>query len=176
MRGDVMARKATGTVVEHIGRDGGTYRALRFTAYGKRRFVSLGPIPRGEAERELRHALADVERGTWQPPQSVEAPPEPDPAPTFHQFAEGWWLLNEGRLEPRTRKDYRWRLESHLCRTSPTPRSTGSPSTPSSATSPPSSPSPGSTPPSSPTGSTGSTASRIRSAGTSCARSGRRSR
>jgi integrase len=109
-----MARKATGAVVEHIGRDGRTYRALRFTAYGKRRFVSLGPAGPEEAARALRHALADVERGTWQPPQAVEAPPEPEPVPTFHQFAEQWWVLNVGRLRANTRGDYRRRLENHL--------------------------------------------------------------
>jgi hypothetical protein len=63
-----MARKITGAVVEHQGRDGRTYRSLRFTAYGKRRYVSLGPISAAEAGRELRHALADVERGTWAQP------------------------------------------------------------------------------------------------------------
>lgn len=109
-----MARKATGAVVDHEGLDGLTYRSLRFTAYGKRRFVSLGPVSAAEAATALRHALADVERGTWQPPQAVEAPPEPTPTPTFHQFAEQWWVLNEGQLGERTREDYRGRLERHL--------------------------------------------------------------
>jgi len=59
-----MARKATGAVVEHTCKDGRTYRSLRFTAYGKRRYVSLGSVSAGDAERELRHVLADVERGT----------------------------------------------------------------------------------------------------------------
>jgi integrase len=109
-----MARKATGKVIEHEGTDGRTYRALRFTAYGRRRYVSLGAVSAGEAERTLRHTMADVERGTWQPPIAVEPPPEPDPIPTFHQFAEEWWLRNERRLAQKTREDYRWRLESHL--------------------------------------------------------------
>lgn len=38
-----MARKVTGAVVEHTGRDGRADRALRFTAYGKRRYVSRVP-------------------------------------------------------------------------------------------------------------------------------------
>ncbi len=70
-----MARQATGRVIPHKGKDGRTYRALRFTAYGKRRYVTLGTVTAKEAEAELRHVLADVERGTWQPPRAVEAPP-----------------------------------------------------------------------------------------------------
>jgi integrase len=109
-----VARKATGKVIEHQGRDGRTYRALRFTAYGRRHYVSLGAVSAGEAERALRHTMADVERGTWQPPTPAEPPADPDPIPTFHQYAEEWWLRNERRLAQKTREDYRWRLESHL--------------------------------------------------------------
>jgi len=109
-----MARPATGKVIEHAGKDGRTYRALRFTAYGKRRFVSLGAVSAGEAERELRHVMSDVERGTWQPPAAVEAPPEPEPIPTFHQLAEQWWVRHERQFAENTQLDYRWRLESHL--------------------------------------------------------------
>ena len=60
-----MALKPTGGVVEHIGRYGRTYRALRFTACGKRRFESLGPVREGDAQRALRYVLDDVERGIW---------------------------------------------------------------------------------------------------------------
>jgi integrase len=109
-----MARRPTGAVVEHAGNDGRTYRALRFTAYGKRRYVSLGPVSQGEAQRELRHVLADVERGTWQTQPAVETPPELEPVPTFHEFAEQWWILTERQLAPKTKVDYRWRLERHL--------------------------------------------------------------
>jgi hypothetical protein len=111
---DQMARQPTGAVVEHTGRDGRTYRSLRFTAYGKRRFVSLGPVREGDAQRELRHVLADVERGTWSPPQPPAGPAEPELVPTFHEFAEQWWVRNEGQLAGSTRADYRWRLERHL--------------------------------------------------------------
>lgn len=48
-----MARKTTGAVVEHVGRDGLTYMQLRFTAYGKRRFVALTP-------HSLRRTFASV--------------------------------------------------------------------------------------------------------------------
>jgi integrase len=109
-----MARKATGKVIQRKGTDGRTYRALRFTAYGRRRYVSLGAVSAGDAERALRHTMADVERGTWQPPTAIGPPPEPEPIQTFHQFAEEWWLRNERRLAQKTREDYRWRLESHL--------------------------------------------------------------
>ncbi|HST33543.1 MAG TPA: hypothetical protein VLJ80_08500 [Solirubrobacteraceae bacterium] len=109
-----MARPATGKVIDHQGSDGRTYRALRFTAYSKRRYVSLGAVTAGEAERELRHVLADVERGTWTPRAGVEAPPEPVPIPTLHQYAEEWWARNKRRFAPATQADYRWRLESHL--------------------------------------------------------------
>jgi hypothetical protein len=83
-----MARRPTGRIIEHAGANGLTYRALRFTAYGRRRYVSLGAVSVEEAERALRHTIADVERGTWQPPTAVEPPPERDPVPTFHRFAE----------------------------------------------------------------------------------------
>jgi integrase len=109
-----MARKATGKVIEHNGTDGRTYRALRFTAYGRRRYLSLGAVSAGEAECALRHTMADVERGTWQPPVAVESPPEPEPIPTFHQLAEQWWVRNERQLAANTRANYRWRLETHL--------------------------------------------------------------
>ena len=109
-----MARKATGTITEHTGKDGRTYRGLRFTAYGKRRFVSLGPITGAEAERELRHVLADVERGTWEPQTAPDPPPEREPAPTFHQYAEEWWTEREHEWAPNTQADYRARLEQHL--------------------------------------------------------------
>jgi integrase len=108
-----MARQATGRIIEHRGKDGRIYRALRFTAYGQRRFVTLGTAKLAEAEAELRHVLADVERGKWQPPR-VEPPPEAKPLPSFHQYAEQWWLRVEKQLAPKTREDYRWRLEKHL--------------------------------------------------------------
>ena len=87
-----MARKATGQVIEPNGKQRSW--AIRFTAYGKRRFVSLGRPEEGwnrqRAEAELRHVLADVERGIWQPhrPDLVEAPRE---IPTFHEFASEWF-------------------------------------------------------------------------------------
>ena len=72
-----MARPTVGAVTEHKGRDGRTYRSLRFTAYGKRRRVPLGAVSATDAESALRHVIADVERGTWQP-DTIEAPAEPE--------------------------------------------------------------------------------------------------
>ncbi len=105
-----MARKPTGAVLSHTGNDGRTYRSLRFTAYGTRRFVSLGPVTEAEAQRKLRHVLADVERDKWEP-ERIEAQREPEATKTFHAYAEEWWLLNVRRWSPRTVEDYKWRLE-----------------------------------------------------------------
>jgi len=73
----------------------------------------LGEVTRDEAERQLGFVLADVARGAWKPAERIEVPVEVEMS-TFHQFAEEWWVLHEGVLAPRTRTDYRWRLEKHL--------------------------------------------------------------
>jgi Phage integrase, N-terminal SAM-like domain len=109
-----MARPTTGSVTEHVGRDGRTYRSLRFTAYNKRRRVPLGPVSADEAERALSHAIADVERGTWRPPEVDDTPREAEPVPSFHEFAEEWWTLTKAQLAPSTQADYWWRLTVHL--------------------------------------------------------------
>jgi Phage integrase, N-terminal SAM-like domain len=108
-----MPRRATGRIVEHRGTDGHIYRALRFTAYGKRRYVSLEPVSDEEARQALRHTMSDVERRTWRPLRSVE-PASENAVPKFHAFAEQWWLLREAQWAPKTRLDYRWKLEHHL--------------------------------------------------------------
>jgi hypothetical protein len=91
---------------------------LRFRAYGQRRYVTLGSRDEGwdhgRAEKELRHVLADVERGTWQPAEAapvVEVKPDD---PTFHVFASEWFSSIEGDLREWTRLDYRWQLVNHL--------------------------------------------------------------
>jgi integrase len=109
-----MARKGTGGVVEP--KDGRGW-AIRFRAYGKRRYVALGTSEQGwnrqRAETELRHVLADVERGIWQPhkPTIIEAP---EGMPTFHEFASEWLEARRPELRPRTIKDYQWALSYHL--------------------------------------------------------------
>jgi integrase len=109
-----MGRHATGSIVEHDGKDGRVYRALRFRAYGERQYIALGPVSREAAERELRGVLADVERGLWQPDEPAPAPEPVARQMTLHELAEQWWVEREGELRPKTRRDYRWRLEWHL--------------------------------------------------------------
>jgi integrase len=110
-----MAREATGQVIEPNGKQRSW--ALRFRAYGKRRFVTLGRPEDGwnrqRAEAELRHILADVERGLWRPhgPEPLQAPAE---VPTFHEFASEWLDGRRGELRPRTVSDYEWALSYHL--------------------------------------------------------------
>jgi integrase len=109
-----MPRKPTGSVIEP--KDGRGW-ALRFRAYGKRRYLALGTSEEGwtreKAEKRLGHVIADVERGIWRP----EAPP-PDQVeseePTFHEFASEWFEGIALELRERTRIDYRWRLSNHL--------------------------------------------------------------
>ncbi len=109
-----MPRPTKGSVTEHVGKDGRTYRYLRFVAYGKRRNVRLGPVTAEQAETALRHTLADVERRTWAEPVAVEPPPEPSTVPTFGAFAMEWWALTKDQLAPNTQADYWWRLTVHL--------------------------------------------------------------
>jgi integrase len=106
-----MARRPTGQVIPPDGKQRSW--AIRFRAYGKREFVSLPGMNRQEAEAELRHVLADVERGTWRryEPEPVEAPTE---VPTFHEFASEWLDSRRGELAPRTVADYKWALSYHL--------------------------------------------------------------
>jgi integrase len=109
-----MPRKASGSVVEPKN---GRAWAIRFRAYGQRRYVALGTRDEGwtrkKAERALGHVLADVERGIWKPetPPSVQAPAD---EPTFHEFASEWLEGVAPELRERTRIDYQWRLSNHL--------------------------------------------------------------
>jgi integrase len=109
-----MPRKATGQVIEP--EDGRSW-AIRFRACGKRRYVALGTAEDGwnrkRAEAELRHVLADVERGIWRPYEPAQAPQTPE-APTFHEFASEWLENREPELRPKTVKSYRWLLSGHL--------------------------------------------------------------
>jgi integrase len=109
-----MPRRASGQIIPP--KDGRGW-AIRFRAYGKRRLVTLGTSEEGwnrqKAEEALRHVLADVDRGIWQPhePQPVEAPAE---VPRFHEFASEWLESRRPELRPRTIKDYVWALSYHL--------------------------------------------------------------
>ena len=107
-----MARKPTGQVIEDPRRPG--VFGLRFRAYGKRCYQGLGRVSLGEAEVQLRHVLADVERGIWQPPAHAPEPEAPREIPTFHEFASEWWGAKKCELRPNTVADYEWRLSNHL--------------------------------------------------------------
>ncbi len=108
-----MARPATGQIVERADATGAIRRSLRFRTGGRRHTVPLGVVSRADAERELACVMADVARGLWKPPTIAEAPVEIE-VPTFHEFAEDWWVRNQAQLAENTRADYRWRLECHL--------------------------------------------------------------
>jgi integrase len=97
---------------------------LRFRAYGRREYVSLGSAEEGwtssKAQEELQNVLADVRRGTWRP-QVVEAVAPPRAVPTFHEFASEWF--ESQKVEGGSRghglsatgvADLEWRLSNHL--------------------------------------------------------------
>src|SRR6188768_441151 len=67
-----MAGRSKGEVLERSWKSGRGY-ALRFSAYGERRYVTLGFERDGwtyrSAEEELENILADVRRGIWVPPK-----------------------------------------------------------------------------------------------------------
>ncbi len=111
-----MAREATGQVVERKGKRGMTY-AARVRAYGERHYISLGysweGYTRRRAETELQNILADIRRGTWQPPQPQPAP-TPAQDPTFHEFASQWFEARRHEVSQRSVEDYKWALTRHL--------------------------------------------------------------
>jgi integrase len=110
-----MGRPATGQVVVRKTQRGRVL-ALRFSAYGKRQYVTLGTAEEGwtrqKAEDELANILADVRRGIWRPSRTERVEPPTDP--TFHEFASDWLKSREHELRPRTVADYRWVLTYHL--------------------------------------------------------------
>lgn len=69
-----MVARPTGQVLERNWKSGCVF-ALRFSAYGERRYLTLGTRAEGwnhqRAEEELTNVLADVRRGLWVPPVRV---------------------------------------------------------------------------------------------------------
>lgn len=112
-----MPRKATGQVVERVGKRGHTF-APRFRSQGGRQYVTLGSEEDGwtreKAEIELSNVLADVRRGIRRPPEREPVVEEPRPEPSFHQFASEWFEANRGEWRENTRLDYGWQLSHHL--------------------------------------------------------------
>ncbi len=110
-----MARPATGQVVRPT--PGQPCFALRFRAYGKREYLTLGKPEDGwtlaMAQRELAVVLRDVDLGTWRPPR-----PDPAPAkntnPTFHEFASDWFAAKQLEIEKNTASSYGNDLTNHL--------------------------------------------------------------
>jgi integrase len=109
-------RPSTGQVIAKHGVRGTTF-ALRFRAYGARRYVTLGTEAAGwsqqRAERELAYVLQQVERGVWQPPASEPAD-LPLADPTFHVFASEWWAAKRLTVRPNTIAAYENELTVHL--------------------------------------------------------------
>jgi integrase len=111
-----MPRPATGQVIVRDGERGRVF-AIRFRAYGKRRYVTLGSAEDGwtskRAEEELENVLADVRRGIWQPPTAEPIVEAPRQEPTLHQFATDWYERHRGEVDTRTADFWRWAL-SHV--------------------------------------------------------------
>jgi hypothetical protein len=118
-----MARKATGQVLERIGKpdkETGKRRrvfALRFRALGGRQYVTLGAAPewnRALAEQELQSVLAAVLLRIWRPPAPEPAVSLPDEEPTFHEYASRWLEDRKPELRERSVEALAWALSCHL--------------------------------------------------------------
>lgn len=111
-----MARRATGNVIPPKGRRRSW--AIRFHAYGERRYVKLGRPEDGwnrqRAIEELENVLADVRRGIWQPDTSNQGPVEMRPEPAFVEFADEWVDVASPGWRKSTEEHYRWALKNHL--------------------------------------------------------------
>ena len=118
-----MGRSRDGQVLERRWKHGRGY-ALRFIAYGQRRYLTLGSQRDGwtreRAEQELANVAADVRRGTWIPPDRNRTPPRgactqgPEVEPTFHGFASRWLADRQGEVSPATHRYDHWALAYHL--------------------------------------------------------------
>lgn len=110
-RGEVLIRK----------RAKGTVFALRFWAYGKRRYLTLGYECDGwvkaKAEEELREVLANVRRGLWVSPQrwrhGDSEVDDRDAMLLFGPFAVGLPTSRKGQVATKTSAHDSWAL-GHL--------------------------------------------------------------
>ncbi|WCB92314.1 integrase [Baekduia alba] len=108
-----MPRRSTGQVIPKETQRGTVY-ALRFRAYGQRRYVTMPDgTSEDQARRELAYILLQVERGEWVPPAAVEVELPPDD-PTFHVFASEWWAAKKLTVRPNTVNAYENELTVHL--------------------------------------------------------------
>ncbi|MCW2981287.1 MAG: integrase family protein [Solirubrobacterales bacterium] len=112
-----------GEVVERRVRRDRAY-ALRFMAYGERRYITLGRRSDGwdrrTAEEELQNVLADVRRGFWVPPTRARArglasgeEETTREVPRFGTFASGIVASRRGQVSESTTKNEEWAL-THL--------------------------------------------------------------
>ena len=112
-----MPRKPKGEIFERVGNRGTSFQ-IRFHAYGKRRYATVGNSADGytreEAERELAFVLEQVRRGIWRPPDTPSRPEIPEPEPTFHEFASDWFNRHRGEWAERTVEQYEGDLRLHL--------------------------------------------------------------
>jgi integrase len=101
-----MPRKATGQLYENRSKTTGkvTSYGVRFRYAGKRRYVTLAATTRKDAEREMAHLIADVQRGLWTPPEDRSPDPEPRRMPTFAEAASDWY---RAKAEERGWRDER---------------------------------------------------------------------
>lgn len=108
-----MPRPASGQVIETATSRGATF-ALRFRAYGQRRYVTLADgTTREEADQHLAYVLEQVRRGDWRPSEPLPSEP-PVGEETFHEFASAWYAAHRAELADKTAVDYLWRLQKHL--------------------------------------------------------------
>ncbi len=114
-----MSTRSTGQVIERSGSRGSVY-ALRFQAYGQRRYLTLGSRAEGwtrtRAEEELQNVLADVRRATWVPPGTRDRwrpAAEIERANCFGPFARELLLARRGQVTPATIRYIEWGF-SHL--------------------------------------------------------------
>jgi integrase len=91
--------------------------AIRFSAAGRRQYVTLGSARDGwtqsKAQDELERVLAAVRLGSWSPP-SPAPPTRAEEDPTFHKFASDWFQASKAEWRRSTRLDYEWQLSHHL--------------------------------------------------------------
>lgn len=107
-----MARPPTGQVLERRGKRGRTF-AIRFRAYGKRRYLTTTAATRTEAEEELGRTLAAVKLGIWRAPVTEELE-QLSEVPNFWAFAKRWYEQKELEVNERTREHILWALNGHL--------------------------------------------------------------
>jgi integrase len=111
-----MGRRAEGQLIV-LTRARGRVFALRFRAYGRREYLTLGTAEdgwnRAKAQTELENVLADVRRGIWRPPQPTPVSERPNEC-GFHEFASEWFAHKEREVQPNTARSYRNDLTRHL--------------------------------------------------------------